>query len=839
MDTETAVEARPTQPRNLWQLPTFLLGLLALYGAYKYVPARGTAAGPTASGDLADLRSALERKDADAAAVEPLLRKLTTSNPTDTPANFAVGSGYVVLADKAGGDSPDYWTAAEKAFEKCDVTQLDGPADASKLIFRFALAKAATETGDPAEVLRVLTAPPAGEERAETPRLIAQTALRMTPPDYPRAKENFAKYLGGQNRSTPAAAARYKLELAKLHLRDKEYDQAKPWLKDVGPTAPADVLAAAKVQLGRLALAERNWADAVTQFEAALASGQLPSEERNTARYQAALALIQTGNDAAAAPYLRQVLTQPGEVAAAAAMKLAEIGSRDPLAKGSRKEAAEFLEKAVAQASGTSEHVKTPELRAVFEEVIKASTTEGDFEAAHRAATAYAKVAEESVDRKYRAEISEKWATALVKTNPAEAKPKFLDAAAEYTALADAALDPAKRAEFARKAALQFRQAGESSKALELVTTILNAKDVPGEKLGQAWLDRADLLPADQSAEIEEALKKAVNLPGAAATPARYKLAVTYVKRGQELLAGAAGSVQPDALKQQAAATTKLGRDMLTQIADASTVPSDDQFTHEQALFELGRLAMLDQKYPDAESRLRKQLTLYPQGVHADNARLWLASALPGEGPDRRRRRPEGPVRGAGVPEGTVEVAGRVPANVGRNLAGEHAVANGRHGRDDPTLPRTDGQAPRQARGISVGQAALPRLPVVAAVRPRRGPEDADADGRVVPEAAAGRLPLRRRVQLRPLEGRTAPAARDPGEAISSTASTPEPAAFWRPVCFCIRSAGSLRCGASLPPGQGGKDRTAAWAGAEEEADGVACPGRPHHRDINGRHRWN
>ncbi len=628
MDTESAVEARPNQPRNLWQLPTFLLGVLALYGSYKYVPARGTAAGPAASADLAELRSTLDRKDVDAAAVEPLLRTLAATNPTDTPANFALGSGYVALADKASGDNPDYWAAAEKAFEKCDVTQLDSPVDAAKMIYRFALAKAATETSDPAEVLRVLTAPPVGEERAEAPRLIAQTALRLNPPDFARAKENFAQYLGGQNRSTQATAARFKLELAKLHLRDKDYEKAKNWLKDVGTTAPADVLAAAKVQLGRVAMAQQNWPDAVTHFEAALASGQLPSEERNTVRYQAGLALIQTGNDAAAAPYLRQVLNQPGEVAAAAAMKLAEIGSRDPMAKGSRKEAAEWLEKAVTQASATSEHLKSPELRATFEEIIKASTTEGDFEAAHRAATAYAKVAEESIDRKYRAEINEKWAAALLKTNPAEAKPKFLDAAAEYAALADGAIDSTKRAEFARKAALQFRQAGESSKALELVTTILNAKDVPADLLGRAWLDRADLLPVDQTAEIEEALKKAVNLPGSAATAARYKLAVTYVKRGQDLLAGAASSVQPDALKSQAAATTKLGRDMLAQIADASFVPTDDQFTHEQAMFELGRLAMLDRQYPDAEARLRKQLTLYPQGLHADNARLWLASAL-------------------------------------------------------------------------------------------------------------------------------------------------------------------------------------------------------------------
>lgn len=615
MVTDSTTDPKPAaHARHFWQLPTFLIGLLALYAAYKYVPHRGSPGGPATAGELADLKTALDQRSVDAATIEPLLRKLAATAPTDTPTNFVLGSGYVALADLSG-DSGDYWQAAAKAFQQCDATQFENPTDVTKWTYRSAMAKAATNAGDPTELIRALAVPPGGEDRPESLRLIAQTALRLTPPDTALAKQNYAKYLGGQNRATPATTGKCKLELAKLHLKDKEFDKARTWLKDIGAAAPADVQARAKVQLGHLAMGERKWADAVASFEDALRK-DLPADERGLIRYQAAVALMQSGNDAAALPYLRQTVKEAGDLGAAAAMKLAEVSNRDPAAKDTRKETAEWLEKAVAQASANSEHVKAPELRALFEEVIKASTTEGNFPAAQQAATAYAKIAEGDADRKLRAEINERWAAALLKSNPADAKPKFMDAAAEYAALGERAADGAQRADFYRKAALQLRQAGESSKALELVTTVLTSKDVPNELVGRAWMDRADLLPVDQAAEIEEALKKAINYAGPAQNAARYKLAVTYVKRGQDMTGEAA--------KQQA----KLGRDMLAQIADAATVLPDDQFTHEQSLFELGRLAMLERQYPDAETRLRKQLTLYPQGAHADNARLWLASAL-------------------------------------------------------------------------------------------------------------------------------------------------------------------------------------------------------------------
>jgi TolA-binding protein len=611
---------RPAEPRRYWQLPAFLLGLAALYGAYRFVPPPSATGGSDPAGDLAELREALAQKPVDAAAVEPLLRRLAARDVTDTPTNFVLGSGFVALADRSAGENLDYWQSAATAFAHCDAARLDRPADAPLLAYRSALAKAATRTGFPGELLQILIAPPPGEAMGERDRLIAECAMRLTPPDRTLAKNHFAKYLGTE-RGSSAAAARPKLELARLHRADREAEKARAWLADISAKAPADVLALAKVELGQLALEDGRWSEANEQFESAISSGGLPAADRGAIRFLNGLALYRSGNPTAAVPYFVQAANEPGSIGGAAAMKLAEIRGREPNAP-SRGEAADWLEKAVAQAGANGEHLKATELRAVFEEVIKASNAEGDFPSALRAATAYAKVAEGNADRRYRAEIDERWANALLKSNPAGAKPKFLDAANEYAALADGTADPTEKAGYRRRAAFQLQRAGENSKALELISRTVTEKDLPEAALGQAWLDRADLLPGDQTAEIEAALKKAVALSGPAAGAARFKLAVTYVKRGQGLLAKAATVDE----KREAESTAKLGRDMLAQLADATTV--GDPATQELALFELGRLAMLDRNFPEAEARLRKQLALHPSGEHSDNARLWLASAL-------------------------------------------------------------------------------------------------------------------------------------------------------------------------------------------------------------------
>ena len=156
----------------------------------------------------------------------------------------------------------------------------------------------------------------------------------------------------------------------------------------------------------------------------------------------------------------------------------------------------------------------------------------------------------------------------------------------------------------------------------------MTSPTVTADQIGQAWVEKAEMLPASDFAAIKAALEKAMAVPSSAANAARYRLATLHVARGNELLAAAPTSLSPDQVKQEAEATAKFGRDLYAQLADAATVAPQDAVTHERAIFELGKLQMRDKAYPEAESRFRKQLALYPTGTYADQGRLWMVSAL-------------------------------------------------------------------------------------------------------------------------------------------------------------------------------------------------------------------
>jgi len=636
MATETAPAPPASPPRNYWQLPTFLLGAAAMAAAWTYTPAPVANPGAVFRGTLDALAQAVERRPADVPAVEGLTRRVVEMADqfpdAADEAQFLAGSGYLVLAVYGPAeDAADAWKLADQHFARCRAAGLS-EADAKKFAFRSAEANAAVGGNDPAAILVALNQPPPGEDTAETPRLVAATCLRQTPPDLKRARDELARYLALPNTATPAQAARYKLDLAGLYLTLNEPEPARRWLKDIGTGAPPDVLVAARVRLARLAVADGSWAEAVKVLEAAQATPGLPDDQKGRLRYQTGFAFLQMGNPSRARQHLEEAAREPGPVGAAAAVRMAELRVRDAGSKGNRADAAEWLEKAAAGVKGAADFaaadVSPAEARAAFEEVIKRATLEGDYQTAVRAATAYAVVAEGGKERERRAEAAAAWAAALEATDPAAAKAKHRMAGEDYAAVAAAAA--AGRAELLRRAATQLKQGGATAAALDAVTRLLAEKDLPPEEAGRAWLDKADLLPAADEAGVTAALTRAMEAAGPAAAAARLRLAVAQLVRGKTLLdtAGAATDPAAAAARKQGEQMTRLGRDMLVQLADAAAVPPAEQATHEEALFQLGSRLMGEGQFADADARFRKQLQLYPDGKWAGFGRLWLACCL-------------------------------------------------------------------------------------------------------------------------------------------------------------------------------------------------------------------
>ncbi len=625
MATDTAADA-PAR-RHYWQLPTFALGVAAAVAAYTAFPPRPASPADRLGKQLTDLRQALDQRPfIDYKAVESLTPQVAAAAeefPDSAPlAHFLAGSGYLALAESAPAD-PDGWAVAAAHLTAVEPDRLPA-ADRVRLAFRRAKAQAAVGAGDPAAILPALVNVPPGEDPGgERHRLVADVCLRVEPPDLKRARDELTAYLTGPTKVPVAVVAHYRLKLGEVHLALNEVKEARQWLTDAGRDAPADVQAQAQAQLARLAASENNWPEAVKLYEAALAGPGLPADQRGPVRYQAGVALVNARNPAAAAQYFEQAAREAGPVAAAAAVRLAELVLRDPAARGNRARAVDLLAGAAPPAGEfKNPYLAADELRSAFEEAVGVCLAEAEYGSAVRAATAYAKVAAGGRDRELRAQANAAWAAALqhTATAAAQAAVKFKEAAADYQAVAAGFPTRGDRADLLRRAAACLRQAGDPAAAVAVIDQITQMQGVADEVRAAAWQEKGEILLAgDRFPEAVLALQQAMTGPQAAAV--RVKLAVAHLDQARRKAGNALARAEAQGL-------VAFAQQLLTQVANATAVTPQDRDAQQQALYELGKLLLTQGSLPDAEARFRQLLQANPTGPQAGSAKLYLGSCL-------------------------------------------------------------------------------------------------------------------------------------------------------------------------------------------------------------------
>ncbi len=383
--------------------------------------------------------------------------------------------------------------------------------------------------------------------------------------------------------------------------------------------------------LAKLNAAENNWPEAAKLYEAAQAAPGLPEDQRAAVRYQAGVAYVRLRNPASAAPFFEQAARGAGPVATAAAVKLAELTLRDPARRGTRAKAVELLEAAVRDAKPGTEfrnpYLSAAEVQAAFEEAVQTCVNEADFASAVRAATAYAAVSAGGRDKERRAEANAAWAAALQQSaaTAAQAPARFKEAAGDYLSLAAAYPTPAGKADLLRRAATCFRQAGDAPSAAAVLDQLTRTPGLPDDAAAAAWQERGELLLAENHfPEAVQALQKAMAGPGPTAARARVMLAVAHLDQAR---AKAAQTRNPLA-RTEAQALLTFAQDLLTQAANAAATAPAEQEAQQRALFELGKLLLNQQNFPDAEARLRQLLQTYPTSPSAGQAKLYLGSCL-------------------------------------------------------------------------------------------------------------------------------------------------------------------------------------------------------------------
>jgi hypothetical protein len=630
-DTAQATRVRPPNGRQLWQMPAFVLGGVALAAVGLLRP---TIPGPNrvnADAELAAVRQLLDQKPTDPSAAlgraQALLTRIDPNSPKAGEVELLIGTAFLLRAEAGRGlEAADDWHAARDHLEQADKLLDSTYVARPRLEYRLAKSWAHTD-GDAQRIVDTLSRSldTAGEEPAEGYRLLGQAFLRLPTPDPRKALDATAQFLARAPAGTPPALlSQARLQQAEMHTRLKEAAASRTLLERVAgdADAPPDLRQSARVQLARSLQADGDWPGAARAWENARAEAREP-EQRALVVYSLGLAKAATGQFAEADRSWEEARQTGGPAAQAAALRLAHqrAGSPD---RQSVIEMAEFALRGVNKpADFQNPLMPLNEARLLLEQAVQGLEAAHDYPAAQRLARLFARLAAPPRDRELYAAVTEGYAADLLArsrpgNNPEQQKAAFAqyrDAGAEYVALAAAA--PAAQVDWLRKAAVAYRKAADRPRALELLDRLI-ALPGPNPQRGELWFEKAELHRelAEQSRDPQE-MQKAVGCyqkcrdsNGPQSLPARFQLAQLY-------LAFDGPADQKARLADQAVAE-------LRAVTDDPAAPQADPVLHEQALFRLAALVYDRQDYVEAEQKLDAALRRYPGSNLAANALFQL-----------------------------------------------------------------------------------------------------------------------------------------------------------------------------------------------------------------------
>jgi len=614
-----AKESASRMGRQLWQLPTFLMGIAALIAVWQARPYLRPTPAERYARDLNQLRQHLEKGAPDAAAVQTLLRRIE-SIPAPAPlvsqARFLTGSAYVALGE-AGGPAEDVatrWKAAREYLESVAQGDLPIP-DQQRLPYRLGKAWAWTGGVEPLKVIDAISRGlQSGDDAAEGLRLLADQYLKLTPPDPKKARDSLREYLSRASRADPGALSQARLRLGQLHNQLGELDEARKVLERIGPDAPADVYVAARASLAHSYQAEEDWNQAIRNYEQARDARGSSASLRGPVLYQLAVCYLRVNRRPDALAALDQAQAGSGPEAAAAALRLAELQLRDPKA---HETAAKALESALVNITKPdqyqNEYLPLNEARAVFEQAATQYRLAGEFELALRVIRAYAGIAEAGRDQELLVEVHDAWGNALVQQSLHDegdrarledsARQQFRQAAQILQGLVEKKL-PTERGESVKKAAELWVKAGDKAQATKVIKELMPGIDLPADKAGDEWLAKGEAALGKDKGEAMQLFEKALQRSGPHVPKARLFLA--------RLL-----------LETRDAPAEEKAIGLLEQ--NLSPEFEKNKEIHEQSAYALAFGLYQRHDWPKAEFGFAHALELYPDSEQALLARFYFA----------------------------------------------------------------------------------------------------------------------------------------------------------------------------------------------------------------------
>ncbi len=622
MSTEPALTLRrenrsPRALRQLWQVPTFVAGVLALLVVACLHPLGSQRSERQLERDLASARHALEQPKPDLDRVRASLQQALAQLPPQSrqagEAHFLLGSALLLQAERSPTNaSASLWQQAREHFEQADT--LGTPdADRPRLAFRLGKTYHALN-GDPQRVVACLSWSVA--DGADNPfdgyALLAQAYLRLPTPDLRNALEATRKQLALPN-ADEAQLATPRLLCGELLCKLEQLDEARKMLARIGTGAPPEMLFRARLLRAKLSQEEGSWAEAAKLWEEVRQDPHWQDAEPGRTLYYLGVCYRKLDQPEKALKVWEECRQRNADEGRAAALEVAQLRLRGDQPALALEAFSSALRGVATPADYRNSLIDLAEARNRFETGCQVYRQIGAYEAAQQLARLYERIALPGVGQELAGQAAAAWARSLLEQVPRavtdqaaraleeEARLHFREAGMSYERAADLSPSGAEQADWLWHSAGDYLDGQERDRAVRVLERFVQLPNAPADRLGQAWFllgEAHRLLHNDVMAQA--AYQKCIEYPGAYAYRARYELAIARIEQ-----------------KNYDDAEAELKHNL-------SLAPPGSE-AHEKSLVTLATLQFQQRDYSNAFLNLQKALDTYPANPDAPRLRLCYA----------------------------------------------------------------------------------------------------------------------------------------------------------------------------------------------------------------------
>jgi tetratricopeptide (TPR) repeat protein len=605
-------------PLMLWQVPTFVGGLLVFLAVAATIAMRPVRAVREFQRDIARVREVLSRPGEPVQETVELAQRLVARIEVEPhkagEAHFLLGSLYAQQGERAPAPRADEFRG--KALEELQQAEALGvpTVDLPRLQYRMGrlLLLRAGELPRAIDYLNRSIAQGA-EDPGAGYGLLMTAYLNLQPPDLDGALKANQKQL--EATASEEATAPVRLRRAEILFNKGLRLEAIKVLERIGPTTPPGVRYAARFLQARCCLEEELWNKAVPLWKEVLTNPLEPPANRAHILFVLGQCnrKLDPPDDAGAAVAWQEAVQAGGDEGQAASLSLGELRLTGSNPAAALDDFARALENVKTAGDYHNSLIDLVRVRQLLEQGCRTYREIGDYERAQRLAELYKKLAEPGLAQERYAEISEAWAkdlqeqaltagTAGAGALEDQARQRFCQAAAAYEQAAVQRTAP-EQAGLLWRSADGYTKGRQPARAQAVLETFVKIPMAP-ERQAEGWFALGEAHKAlGHLEEARQAYYKSIEFPTSpVALRARLELAATEIDRKN--------FDQAEAILRQ-------------NLRATSSTP--DREAHESSLYLLANLLYQRGEFLKASVLLKEAVRQYPANPGMPIARARLA----------------------------------------------------------------------------------------------------------------------------------------------------------------------------------------------------------------------